>query len=107
MSGEAGFATVCLTTVRSATILRLTVARGKPDRSGRRRLEREGQSLACRPVRKDAGGSRTHLDRVAAGCLAVWLQRHRGDVLARSRTWSTTFGGSRANPSHSKGDHVS
>src|SRR5438874_11663194 len=25
---------------------------------------------------KDAGGSRTHIDRVAAGCLAIWLQRH-------------------------------
>src|SRR6266567_2509795 len=25
--------------------------------------------------RKDAGGNRTHFDRVAAGCLAVWLQR--------------------------------
>lgn len=24
---------------------------------------------------KDAGGSRTHFDRVAAGCLAIWLQR--------------------------------
>ena len=24
---------------------------------------------------KDAGGSRTHFDRVAAGCRAVWLQR--------------------------------
>ena len=24
---------------------------------------------------RDAGGSRTHLNRVAAGCLAVWLQR--------------------------------
>ena len=51
---------------------------------------------------KDAGGSRTHLDRVAAGCLAVWLQRRDGDVLARSRTWSTTSAKSRANPSHSK-----
>ena len=27
--------------------------------------------------RRDAGGSRTHFDRVATGCLAVWLQRHR------------------------------
>ena len=24
---------------------------------------------------RDAGGSRTHFDRVAAGCLAIWLQR--------------------------------
>ena len=30
--------------------------------------------------RRDAGGSRTHLDRVAAGCRAVWLQRHIGRV---------------------------
>jgi hypothetical protein len=28
-------------------------------------------------IRRDAGGSRTHLNRVAAGRLAVWLQRHR------------------------------
>ena len=39
---------------------------------------------------RDAGGSRTHLDRVAAGCLAVWLQRRSVSVLARNRTWSTT-----------------
>jgi hypothetical protein len=94
---------------------------------------------------RDAGGSRTHLNRVAAGRLAVGLQRQRmsspgvepgprpsqsrvrsptprgrigparkpgpaarpgrpsrrqprprGNTLARSRTWSTTFGGSRA-----------
>ena len=32
-----------------------------------------GASVAC--LRRDAGGSRTHFDRVAAGCLAVWLQR--------------------------------
>src|SRR5437762_12436691 len=25
---------------------------------------------------KDAGGNRTHFDRVAAGCLAIQLQRH-------------------------------
>ena len=25
---------------------------------------------------RDAGGSRTHLNRVAGGCRAVWLQRH-------------------------------
>src|SRR5439155_25526266 len=24
---------------------------------------------------RDAGGNRTHFDRVAAGCLAIWLQR--------------------------------
>jgi hypothetical protein len=28
---------------------------------------------------KDAGGNRTHFDRVAAGCLAVWLQRQHPD----------------------------
>ena len=26
-------------------------------------------------LQRDAGGSRTHFDRVATGCLAVWLQR--------------------------------
>ena len=42
---------------------------------------------------RDAGGSRTHFDRVAAGCLAVWLQRpwSERDVPARSRTWPSTF----------------
>ena len=33
----------------------------------------------CSPNRqlavRDAGGNRTHFDRVAAGCLAIWLQR--------------------------------
>jgi hypothetical protein len=33
---------------------------------------------------KDAGGSRTHFNRVAAGCLAVWLQRQEGNVLVRT-----------------------
>jgi hypothetical protein len=33
---------------------------------------------------RDAGGSRTHLDRVAAGCRAVWLQRRCVSVLARN-----------------------
>ena len=33
---------------------------------------------------RDAGGSRTHFDRVAAGCLAIWLQRH----CARSVEWA-------------------
>ena len=31
----------------------------------------QSRSRTC----KDAGGNRTHFDRVAAGCLAVWLQR--------------------------------
>src|SRR5436190_18506447 len=26
---------------------------------------------------RDAGGNRTHFDRVAAGCRAIWLQRHK------------------------------
>jgi hypothetical protein len=45
---------------------------------------------------RDAGGSRTHLNRVAAGCRAVWLQRQDFSVLARNRTWSSTFAESRA-----------
>ena len=45
---------------------------------------------------RDAGGSRTHLDRIAAGCRAVWLQRRGISVLARNRTWSTTSAKSRA-----------
>jgi hypothetical protein len=52
---------------------------------------------------RDAGGSRTHLNRVAAGRLAVWLQRHNSShVPARNRTWSSTFAGSCANPAHSE-----
>ncbi len=46
---------------------------------------------------RDAGGSRTHFNRVAAGRLAVRLRRLR-DVLARSRTWPSTFAGSCALP---------
>ena len=30
---------------------------------------------ACSRFVRNAGGSRTHFDRVAAGCLAIWLQR--------------------------------
>ncbi len=51
---------------------------------------------------RDAGGNRTHLNRVAAGRLAIWLQRQVVSVLAGSRTWSSTFAGSRANPPHSE-----
>ena len=46
-------------------------------------------------TQRDAGGSRTHFDRVATECRAVWLQR-RESVLARNRTWPSTFAGSRA-----------
>ena len=139
----------------------------RPPRQGRRNTH--GLTRCRADVRhddrtmqvRDAGGSRTHLNRVAAGRLAVWLQRQeramsspgiepgprpsqgrmrirhtprtsctriprpgigpglaasktavrpthsRGtggtSALARSRTWSATFGGSRANPAHSKG----
>ncbi len=141
------------------------------------RARREPRKVGCRTEeaggllseQKDAGGSRTHLNRVAAGRLAVWLQRREwaanvasvcpmsspgvepglrpsqgrvqiphtprtfgllsdpppgsrtrpcgfedrrasatlaeitSSALARSRTWSTTFGESRAHPAHSKG----
>ena len=30
----------------------------------------------------------------------VWLQRHHFSVLARNRTWASTFAGSRAHPAH-------
>lgn len=50
--------------------------------------------MASRSVR-DAGGNRTHFRRVAAGRLAIWLQRPIS-VPARNRTWSTSFAGSRA-----------
>ena len=33
---------------------------------------------------RDAGGNRTHFDRVAAGCLAIWLQRHRAHSSERA-----------------------
>src|SRR5438128_839115 len=35
--------------------------------------------------RRDAGGSRTHFDRVAAGGLAVWLQRRVGEYPRQAR----------------------
>ena len=38
-------------------------------------MARQRQILACSFFQKDAGGSRTHFDRVAADCRAVWLQR--------------------------------
>ncbi len=65
---------------------------------------RDRDQSAERPrTNRDAGGSRTHESRVAAGRLAVWLQRRDGwNVLARSRTWSPTFAESCANPSHSE-----
>jgi hypothetical protein len=40
---------------------------------------------------------------LAASKAAVPSATLAGSALARSRTWSATFGGSRANPSHSKG----
>src|SRR4051794_34328278 len=61
-----------------------------------------GNRMTAEGPPRDAGGSRTHLDRVAAGRLAVRPRRRDGDVLARSRTWSTTSARSRANPSHSE-----
>jgi hypothetical protein len=36
----------------------------------------------------------------AGSCRAVWLQRQFVNALARNRTWSSTFAGSRANPAH-------
>ncbi len=42
-------------------------------------------------------------NRFAGGCRAVWLQRRVVfSVLAKNRTWSSTFAGSRANPAHSE-----
>ena len=42
-------------------------------------------------------------NRFAGGRRPVWLQRQVAfSVLARSRTWSSTFAGSRANPPHSE-----
>ncbi len=56
---------------------------GLPNRSwikdGQRNNGSDLTFSRCSPNRqlavRDAGGSRTHFDRVAAGCLAVWLQR--------------------------------
>ena len=36
---------------------------------------RETEQSFGHKVERDAGGNRTHFDRVAAGCLAIWLQR--------------------------------
>ena len=71
--------------------------------AGRSRLRARDRSAEASRTNRDAGGSRTHKSRFAAGCLAVWLQRRdRWNALARSRTWSPTFAGSCANPSHSE-----
>jgi hypothetical protein len=69
----------------------------------------------ARPYQRRWWESNPLHNRFAGGCRAVWLQRrshvtasHLGpaarhqNVLARSRTWSSTFAGSRANPPHSK-----
>ena len=42
----------------------------------------------------------------AGSCRAVWLQRQKSSVLARNRTWSSTFAGSRANPPHSEDIYI-
>jgi hypothetical protein len=88
----------------------------KPSRATCMPLDRKHQRPS---IQRDAGGSRTHFDRVAADCLALWLQRLISHyrvpafilshgrwrnliVLARNRTWSSTFAKSRANPAHSE-----
>ena len=43
----------------------------------------------------------------AGSRLAVWLQRRMKSVLARNRTWSSTFAESRANPPHSEDNSLS
>jgi hypothetical protein len=58
-----------LETSARAFILRLTMAPGK--------VEHQDLALSPNEARRDAGGSRTHLNRVAAGRLAVWLQRRK------------------------------
>ena len=66
------------------SILRPTVAPGKAEHEWPVSLSiASAMTIEPRKVR-DAGGSRTHLNRVAAGRLAVWLQRQERNVLARN-----------------------
>src|SRR4026207_1796195 len=73
-------------------------------------IESRSSNLHSAFPREDARGSRTHFYRVAAGRLAIWLERQISteysvlsteySVLvsgpARSRTWSATFAESHA-----------
>ena len=63
-----------------------------------------GVNHAC--FQRDAGGSRTHSKNCFAGSrLSVWLQRQLS-VLARNRTWTSTFAGLHANPAHPEDVHL-
>lgn len=82
----------------------LTTDEIKPPASGRLAGGDGRREAAAVLVRsRDAGGNRTHFHRVAAGCLAVWLQRHSVQMAscklattssrsARIRTSSGGFG---------------
>ena len=58
-------------------------------------------NLACNFIQKTPVGVEPTSSCFAGSRRAVWLQRH-ASVLARNRTWSSTFAGSRANPAHSE-----
>ena len=87
-----------------------------PTASGERTGPRAPLASPRHCFEKDAGGSRTHLKLLcrqppcrlapASGRLGaatpISLAARFQNVLARSRTWSTTFAGSRANPPHSE-----
>ena len=51
---------------------------------------------------RNAGGYRAHFGCFAGSCLTVWLRRQRS-VLARNRTWSTTFAESCASTTTPRG----
>ena len=42
----------------------------------------------------------------AGSRLAGWLQRREVSVLARNRTWTSTFAGLHANPTHPEDENV-
>lgn len=57
-------------------------------------------------LKRDAGGSRTHSESCFAGSRrTVWLQR-QSSVLARNRTWTSTFAGLHANPAHPEDESI-
>ena len=72
--------TARLEAVLRSSILRPTAAPGKAEHARPALVvERDAVMTIDRSQGRDAGGSRTHLNRVAAGRLAVWLQRQESE----------------------------
>ena len=63
-------------------------------------LARATSNLACNFIQRDAGGSRTHFEAALQAAAVPSGSSVILSVLARNRTWSSTFAGSHANPAH-------